>query len=75
MVAPTSLISVFAALLTLARIQQGMSQKELGAITGFADTQISRWERGVIVPDLPTLIRWADGLNFEVALVRRPEVS
>lgn len=71
MASPTSLISVWAAYLTLRRVQLGLTQEQLAAETGFTGGQISKWENGVNVPDLATLIRWADGLGMDVELVSR----
>jgi transcriptional regulator with XRE-family HTH domain len=73
MASPTSLMSVWAALLGLARVQQGLTQRQLAQMAEVRQFQISLWENGAEV-SLRNLIRWADALGFDVALVRR-EVS
>jgi len=73
MTSATSLISVWSALLTLARVQQGLTQRGLAEVSGIRQSQLSHWESGGEF-SLRNLVRWADALGFEVALVRR-EVS
>lgn len=74
MVSFTSLVSVWAAYLTLARAQQRLSQRQLAELSGIAQNQIAKWECGGEM-SLRNLVRWADALGFDVELVRRPEVS
>jgi len=74
MASATSLISIWCAYLTLARVQQQLTQRQLAEIAGFRQGQISVWECGGEV-SLRNLVRWADALGFDVELVRRPEVT
>ena len=46
-----------------ARAQRGLSQKELAALTGIDQSDISRIERGVANPSIQTLQRIADALG------------
>lgn len=39
------------------RLRAGMSQVQLAAETGFAQPQISRWESGVDLPQMETLMK------------------
>ena len=44
---------------------RGISQAQLARSVGVADTQISRWRRGQVVPSLPYLQRLADTFGVE----------
>lgn len=70
MVSPTSLISVWGAYLTMARIQEGLTQRGLAERSGIAQNQIAKWECGGEF-SLRNLVRWADALGFDVRLVKR----
>jgi transcriptional regulator with XRE-family HTH domain len=48
------------------RLDKGMSQKELAAKVGIADTRISNLERGKGNPTLSTLLLIADALGTSV---------
>jgi transcriptional regulator with XRE-family HTH domain len=44
---------------------RGITQAELARSVGVADTQVSRWRRGQVVPTLPYLQRLADTFGVE----------
>jgi transcriptional regulator with XRE-family HTH domain len=44
---------------------RGLTQAQLARSLGVADTQISRWRRGQVVPTLPYLQRLADTFGIE----------
>ena len=50
----------FGAWLNIAMRDRGLSQAELARVVGVADTQISRWRRGQVVPTLRYLQQIAD---------------
>lgn len=74
MVATNSLISIWAAQLTLAREQQRLSQRALAELIGVRQARLCQWEHGV-TPTVPHLILWADTLGGEMALLLPREVS
>ena len=45
------------------RKEKGLTQKELGDLTGMADSAIRRYESGSIIPKEPNLIKIANALN------------
>lgn len=51
------------------RMKRGLTQQELAASTGIAQSEISRIERGVISPTDRTLMRLADAMGAEIRLV------
>lgn len=51
------------------RQERGLTQQQLSALTGIAQSEISRIERGVISPTFRTLSRLADALGAEIRLV------
>jgi transcriptional regulator with XRE-family HTH domain len=50
---------------------RGLSQAQLARSVGVADTQVSRWRRGQVVPTLPYLQRLADTFGIERAMLDR----
>lgn len=66
-----SVLSVLAAQLTLARCQQHLTQRDLAEVIGRRQAQVCSWENLDLVPTLVNLIAWADGLGYDVALIRR----
>src|SRR5262249_51263047 len=44
---------------------RGITQAQLARFVGVADTQVSRWRRGQVVPTLPYLQRLADTFGIE----------
>jgi transcriptional regulator with XRE-family HTH domain len=50
---------------------RGLSQAQLARSVGVADTQVSRWRRGQVVPTLPYLQRLADTFGIERATLDR----
>jgi transcriptional regulator with XRE-family HTH domain len=58
-----------------ARMRLGLSQRELGEISGYDPAVICRIETGKVSPNLATLDRIADALDVETAdlLKRRRE--
>jgi len=55
----------FAGWLQASMLNRGMSQAQLARSVGVADTQVSRWRRGQVVPTLPYLQRLADTFGIE----------
>ena len=51
-----------------ARHASGMTQKELSNITGIAQGDISRLEKGNANPSLRTLIRLAEGMGMQLKI-------
>jgi transcriptional regulator with XRE-family HTH domain len=61
----------FAGWLQASMLNRGLSQAQLARSVGVADTQVSRWRRGHVVPTLQYLQRLADTFGIErVALDR-----
>jgi len=61
----------FAGWLQTSMLNRGLSQAQLARSVGVADTQVSRWRRGHVVPTLQYLQRLADTFGIErVALDR-----
>src|ERR1700682_300506 len=55
----------FAGWLQASMLNRGLSQAQLARSVGVADTQISRWRRGQVVPTLPYLQRLADTFGIQ----------
>jgi len=47
------------------RIQHGLAQKELAKMTGLPASQISRWEKGTIVPKLESIRKICEVLAID----------
>jgi len=54
--------------LTLKRIANDWTQAYLAGLIGCADHTVSTYETGRRTPSLPTLVRWASALGFELEL-------
>jgi ribosome-binding protein aMBF1 (putative translation factor) len=54
------------------RVQQGLSQRELAALTGTTQSAIARLERGGRPPRIDTLLRIAEALDCDLAVELRP---
>lgn len=48
----------FGSFLAQLRREKGMTQKELAACLYVSDKAVSKWERGLSVPDSPCWCRW-----------------
>jgi transcriptional regulator with XRE-family HTH domain len=57
--------SRFAGWLRASMHSRGLTQAQLARIVGVADTQVSRWRRGQVVPTVPYLQRLADTFGVE----------
>src|ERR1700674_3250003 len=55
----------FAGWLQASMLNRGLSQAQLARSVGVADTQVSRWRRGHVVPTLQYLQRLADTFGIE----------
>jgi transcriptional regulator with XRE-family HTH domain len=55
----------FAGWLEASMRSRGLTQAQLARSMGVADTQVSRWRRGQVVPTLPYLQRLADTFGIE----------
>ena len=72
---PEGLPSPSAALLQLARLKTGMSQRELAERAGVPDSMISAYERDLRQPTLTTLLRLLRAAGFELRLHLAPHDS
>ena len=50
-----------------ARRAKGLTQKQLAGALGGTDKAVSKWERGLSVPDISLLVPLAEQLNVTVA--------
>ena len=57
----------FGGFLAQLRREKGMTQKELAACLYVSDKAVSKWERGLSVPDISLLVPLAEQLNVTVA--------
>lgn len=53
------------------RQKRGLTQKQLAELSGVAQSEISRIERGSIRPTEPTLVKLADAMGADLRLVER----
>jgi transcriptional regulator with XRE-family HTH domain len=58
-----------------ARHQRRMTQQQLAKLSGVAQADISRIERGLITPTLPTLMRLVETLDARIALILNEDAS
>jgi transcriptional regulator with XRE-family HTH domain len=61
----------FSVWLAAALDARGLSQADLARSVGVADTQVSRWRRGQVVPTVPYLQRIADTFGVDRATLDR----
>jgi transcriptional regulator with XRE-family HTH domain len=54
--------------LRMERQRQGVQQGELARRIGVAQSRLSGWELGQIVPSIQFLLRWVEALDFELKL-------
>jgi len=59
----------FIAMLREIRIEKGLSQEAVAALSGFGLNQIWNWEHHQTCPTLANVIRWADVLGYELELM------
>lgn len=59
--------AAFGRFLAQLRRENGMTQKELAATLYVSDKAVSKWERGLSVPDISLLVPLAEQLNVTVA--------
>ena len=59
--------AAFGHFLAQLRREKGMTQKELAATLYMSDKAVSKWERGLSVPDISLLVPLAEQLNVTVA--------
>lgn len=55
-----------------ARKARNLRQSDLAELSGIAQADISRIERGMIAPTVPTLIKLADALGAQIQFVLPP---
>ena len=68
--------AAFGRFLAQLRREKGMTQKELAATLYVSDKAVSKWERGLSVPDISLLVPLAEQLNVTVAeLLQRRRVE
>ena len=68
--------AAFGHFLAQLRREKGMTQKELAATLYVSDKAVSKWERGLSVPDISLLVPLAEQLNVTVAeLLQRRRVE
>ena len=65
-------IALFCSNLKMAMHQRGISQKEVAALSGLTEAQVSRYIRGSCEPGLRTLCRLADALGISPAILLCP---
>ena len=66
-------VKEFIAMLREIRIEKGMSQEAVAALSGFGLNQIWNWENHQTCPTLANAIRWAEALGYEIDLhVKEP---
>ena len=63
--------TAFGSFLAQLRREKGMTQKELAACLYVSDKAVSKWERGLSVPDISLLVPLAEQLNVTVAELLR----
>ncbi len=56
------------------RQKRGLTQQQLAELSGIAQSEISRIERGSVHPTEPTLVKLADALDADLRLVERAPV-
>src|ERR1700704_4914943 len=61
----------FAGWLQASMLSRGLSQAQLARSVGVADTQVSRWRRGQVVPTVQYLQRLADTFGVERATLEQ----
>lgn len=61
----------FGAALRAARLDAGLSQRQLAEASGRAQQNISGYENGFKAPNLATLLSLTDALGYDVVLRRR----
>ena len=66
---------IFAKKLKKARELKGVSQRELGLLTGLSDKSISAYEQGRVMPPLDILPKLAKHLNQSVSYFLNEETS
>lgn len=59
--------AAFGSFLAQLRREKGMTQRELAADLYVSDKAVSKWERGLSVPDISLLVPLAEILNVTVA--------
>ena len=59
--------ATFGSFLAQLRREKGMTQRELAADLYVSDKAVSKWERGLSVPDISLLVPLAEILNVTVA--------
>lgn len=53
------------------RVEEGLTQEQLSARTGIAQSNISFFERGIFNPGPRSLQKFADVLNIDVELLKK----
>lgn len=57
-----------AVLIREARLRAGLSQQELAQVSGKDRTVIARWEQGLVVPSIDTLVDLVRSCGFDIPL-------
>lgn len=57
------MVNIFCERLNNLRVKNNLSYRQLGKDTGFSATAIIRWENGVQIPNIATLIVFAKYFN------------
>ena len=53
------------------RFSQGMSQAKLSEITGTHHTSIRKYEKGLKIPNLLTVLKLCKGLGVDLAIISK----
>ena len=64
--------AAFGHFLAQLRREKGMTQKELAATLYVSDKAVSKWERGLSVPDISLLVPLAEQLNVTHSAAHNP---
>ena len=59
----------------LLRKEQGLKQAQFAEITGFSDGAVGKWEQGIRVPELDSLIKLADAFDVSLDVFRQDAVT
>ena len=62
----SSAAEIFGTALRRIRVQRGITQKQLGTMTGMSHTFIGQMERGLKAPNLNAIVAFAAALNARV---------
>ena len=65
--------AAFGASLIGLRQMFGVTQKQLATDAGLWQSQVSHWESGQRIPDLPSIVKLANALGYDLALIPKED--